>query len=205
MILTKANLTVAHMASDGTRYATDSIKIEKDGTTVATDGIALVAVSPIKQNPSDISDVSSSISKKEALGLMRSLSKENKYIQIVGKNNLALKIKKPKTTVKIPIDSNIYPKWKKVTSNKKTNGMLLQMTLKKSSFLKMMKTIESASDKGDENVIYLEINTANNGYLRIKTNKSNGQELFGLQIGLGYQWNNPSKWELDIKTPEEGA
>ncbi len=219
MILTKANLAVAHVADEEHgRYSTGAMRIEKDGTTVATDGTVLVAMSPIPQNPSEVE--ASSISKKradvgilniqskEAIGLIRKIPTKknpNKNIEVITKNTSSITVNTPTGKALIPTDSENYPKWKKLLQVNRNDGMFLRMSLKKSSLLKMMKAIEASSDENDENVIHLEVNPTRNGFLRLKTRKINGQELLGLQIGISQneaQWGNPSKWELELSTPE---
>ena len=219
MLLNKSNLSVIDVAhKDPFQRAMHGIKINADGSTVASNEKVMLIISPVDESKVHFPNVGEQVGVgaggivlklDHATEAMKNLPKsKNRYLQHVAftkpstVGNVAMTCitdgGRKRTTEDIPIQYP-YPPWENTLKKVMQHGVQARACVNRKDLILLLKSIENACpDKGGDNPIYIEFG---NGLLLRSENRNTGQRAIGLinayKISDG-GWLELSTWERKV-------
>lgn len=220
MLLSKSNLTVAKVASQSANdVGINCIRLNPDGSTVATNGKVVMAVGPVDTSKVHFPDVGTQVSPRnsgESIPLdmvedvVRNLPKDKQMsLQHVAmteprdprKVEFTTSDRRTAKRVEGMPKQEPFPNWKGIFKKLRGTSAPLRVCLNRKSLIELLTALESACpDKGGENPIFLEVSQDGSGMVLRCTNRETGQHSVGgiTAYNTGGQWMLPDSWERTI-------
>lgn len=217
MLISRYNLLIHRMTKqDKGIPMLDNVHFEGDGTSIATNGLAVVTVSPVQEkmreqvileDKSDSSDIT--ISSESVKEVLKSLPKDTKYSGILehciientgsGKAKFRLSDGKRKRSIEIKTYDNEYIGYNKVLQKSyQDNENNVKTAVNLSRLLSVLSTIsECCPDTSYQTPVFMEYNSDGNIIFRA-TNQKNGQQIIAVMKSYhGSEGKIPklSEWE----------
>lgn len=222
MLLSKANLEVIKVASGNTEdVGINCIRVNIDGSTVATNGKVIMAVSPVDPTRIHFPDVGEQVepANYSASGIGIPLETVEKILKNIPKDkrpalqHVALckdresrKVKFTTTDMTHEQSLSVYPKndpfpeWEGIFARiRGENG--IKLCLNRKDLIELLVAMEAASpDRGGTSPVWIEISPEGKGMVIRCENRETGQRAIGVMTSLDTrgQWLPTDSWERSV-------
>ena len=222
MLLSKANLMVAKVASENHKdYGLNAVRINADGSTVATNQDVFGIVSPLPQTrfsfpaldkiPVSPPATGVSIPLHLVKDIIKSLPKDKRpqmqLVQMLQATHPTIESEfatlKEEGGIKTTSGLNKqegFPPWKEIASNLRQN-VVTRVCVKRKSLKQLLEFIEAACpDVGEEDAVYIEITNGPNGQGMVlrAMNRKTEQRVIGLCVPFKWQPLPTDTWEREV-------
>lgn len=225
MIYSKANLEVVQLAHKDPRQRNlNGVKFESDGSTVATNGRTLLAVSPVQEEvqkgfPTNVVEqidpgnygvlMPVEVVEKALKGLPRDKRTGLQHaamsrVEDPGRVGFtSIDAKGDPTTVAALPKIEVFPAWRRIVKERITGGGAgtTRGCFNRKDLLELLKAMESACpNKGDINPIYVEMSNDGSGMVLRCPNYETGQHAVGVVGAFDTKgsWLPFDKWERKL-------
>jgi len=216
MILSKANLKIVDIASvDKAIPVLNNVHICGDGTTVASNGKVILAVSPVKaevkkavpikeSNPRDTATVSGDTVKE----ILKNMPKDTMFKGLLehtdfnsSDGSFSLNDGKRSRTIFAKLYDRAYIEFRKIFKRAAQAKSLHRVVLNRKRLINLLQTLDAVcADSSGESPIFVDLTDKNNIIVRA-VNNINGQRALGIMTaykGEESKWMQPNLWEKKI-------
>jgi len=222
-LLSKASLAVCSAASDDkTSPEVHRLHIEADGSTVAGDGSALLAVGPVDEDragyfppndepsatpPEDGVGISPAFAAKVSRGMPASSRASLQFAQMTRCDDTSVEMMttdgirrdKPST----PPQRRKFPNWKKAVRAAKSAATVGKVIVDARSFVRALQSIIKATqDRGAQVPVELNFGSEKDALFLRCDNATNRQRVIGyvvpLDVGSDGEWLDDDEWERKV-------
>ena len=222
MLFSKANLAVKSIASPNPdEIGINCIRFNVDGSTVATNGKVIMAVSPVDPSRVHFPDVGEQVepANYSASGIGIPLDTIEKVLKIIPKDkrtalqHVALckdreprKVKFTTTDMTDEQSLSVYPKndpfpeWEGICARIRGEGGI-KLCISRNDLMELLAAIDSASpDRGGTSPVWIEISPEGKGLVIRSENRDTGQRVIGVMTALNTngQWLPADNWERSV-------
>lgn len=219
MLFSKSNLMVGQVASTNINdTGINCIHLNPDGSTAATNGKVVMAVSPVDAKRVHFPDVGEQATPGPngvsiPLDLLDRAIKNLPKDKRVSLQNVAMTKNRDPRKVELTCTdmrheqrvagqpkSEPFPLWKQVMRRVRGTGGV-KICLNRKDLIQLLTALEAAApDKGGENPVYIEINPSCVGMVLRCVNRETGQRAVGAitAYNTGGQWLPTDEWEKDV-------
>ena len=221
MLFSKANLMVGKVASqNATDLGINCIRLNADGSSVASNGKVLMAVGPVEEEKVHFPDVGPQATPGNQgvsvpLDLLektvKNLPKDKRTsLQHVAMTQARDPRKIEFTTTDMRHEQRVagmpktdpFPEWKGILQRVRGNSdVCLRVCLNRQSVIDLLHALEEACpDRGGENPVYLEIHPEGKGMILRCINRETGQRAIGgiTAYNTNGQWLPADSWETGV-------
>ncbi len=218
MIFSRASLSVVSAASDDPRRrALNSVHIAEDGTTVASDGTVLIAVSPVDaesshfpldlhvEPPSGGVCVELDIVEQAIKNLPKDSRPHTQYAAMTRCDDAEVEfattnLRKTQKVASAPLRDR-FPDWRGSIAGARGMARVGRVCLDRRRLISLLRTLEAAA--GEEEAVFIEIGDENDAILIRTQNPETKQRIVARMQPLDTRggWLKRNKWEKGI---EEG-
>ncbi len=215
MIYSKANLTVVEAASgDSSRPALNSVHFAEDGSTVAADGMAMLAVEPVNRERVPFPDLGEEadpgqgglslppdIVQKAIRNLPKSSRPEMQYALMTrirdGKAELATTDLNEEQRIAGRVRRERFPHWQGILASAAANTTS-RVCVDRRRLAALLRTLDDAcGSKEPDAPVFIEIGGEKDAIIIRSVNRMTGQRVVGMlaPLATGGRWLKLSIWE----------
>ena len=217
MYFSKANLIVNEVASsDMQQGIITGVHIDGDGSTVATDGGSMLAVSPVAVVPGHFPEVGpmasvgasgvtvdAEIAKQAIKDMPKDVVMQYAAMteSVVGETEFTTIGKRKRQSVSGAPMLGKYPQWRDMVRGARERATVTKVAVNRRKLAALLKVMDAACpDPSGDNVVFMELGGTNDMVVLRSINYQTGQHACGLlaTVRTGGQWLADNDWEARI-------
>jgi len=217
MLYSLASLTAVQAASrDPHRRAINGVHFSEDGSTIATDGMALISISPVDQKLTSFPAVGGfsepgedgvTLDPETVDQVLRNLPKGRPEMCLAAmtqnsKGQVELTTTDLRQTQRVVGQRRRerFPEWKSVLREAAGKARKTRICLDRKKLMSLLATIDTACGRGADSVVYLELGEEGDAVLLRAENRMTGQRIVAMMspINTRGRWLRPSRWERRV-------
>ena len=220
-LVSKFSLAVAGVASrDAKDVALHRVHIAADGSAVASNGRALLAISPPNENKAkSFPDMENDVAEPPPDGIGMTLDDVNKvrrnfptdrrpslqYAQLTRCSPTEVELMTTNGATKQKVSGQPargrFPRWRTVLSDARRKATRTRICVDRQSLVQILQAIDKACpDRGGYNPVFIEIGSENDAVILRSHNYESGQTALGLVTPLTVAgWLEESPWEKALR------